>query len=398
MSQRPLRIVEVFNRYLERGGEEIAADRIRSDLRDAGHQVVSFRRSTEEWTGNQGPPKWKQATLLWNNPKVLRELERVSLETQADLWILHNVVPVVSLEVYRLAGRLGMPVMQWLHNYRPISPGGSLRAGGAALRANDPWIYLRESLAGSWRSRPLTAWLCLALTAARWRGTFGSVSQWVAVSDTMRDVFATANWYPDRLASLRHATDIQDAAPEPRDEGYFLYLGRLIPEKGIEFLIDLFRRPEMSDKQLFLAGTGPERERLEPAAPSNVRWLGYISGTEKDRWLQGARAVVFPAMWPEPLGIVVYEAYNARKPVLASALGGLTETVQDGVTGRTLPFDQPDAWAQALLQLDAPTGAQWGRAGFEWLRLNASTEVWLEGFERLAREIIPASHRARVAE
>lgn len=389
MTGRPLRIVEVFNPYLERGGEEIAADRILRDLQSGGHKTLSFRRSTAEWTGDSAPPKWRQAVLMWNHPRLLRELEVASQEFQADLWILHNVVPVVSLGVYRLAARLGVPTLQWLHNYRPISPGGSLRAGSQALRPDDPWIYWRESRAGSWRNRPLTAWLSLALTAARWRGAFHGVTRWIAVSETMRGVFEQAGWYPHRLRALRHATDLQPPSPNPRDDGYFLYLGRLIPEKGIEFLIDLFRNPRLAKKTLVIGGTGPERARLESSAPPNVRWLGYVSGHEKEHWINGARAIVFPAQWPEPLGIVVYEAYNARKPVLASALGGLTETVRHGQTGLALPPESAEDWLTAIERLDQETAARWGGAGFDWLSHHASTEVWLRGFESIAAEALP---------
>lgn len=382
-----MKIIEIFNPYLEKGGEENAADRIRDDLRSGGHEVHSFRRPTSDWSQPDGPPKWRQPLLMWNNSTILAQLESLTRQTNADLWILHNIIPVISLGVYKLAKRLDIPTLQWLHNYRPISPGGSLRAGAQSLEPTDRHIYFKESLAGSWRNRPLTAWLSFAYAAHKRLGAFDQVSGWVAVSETMKQVFNDAGWYPDRLHALRHSTDLRLQAPQAQDKGYFLFMSRLIPEKGVEFLTQLFSRPELRDHRLVIAGSGPERERLERAAPPNIEWRGFVSGKEKQRLLEDCRAVLFPAQWSEPLGIVVYEAFNARKPVLASQLGGLNETVSNNATGRLLAPNDPNAWSQALLQLNPPLAQEWGANGFNWLQANASTTQWLQGFHQIVQQL-----------
>jgi len=64
-------------------------------------------------------------------------------------------------------------------------------------------------------------------------------------------------------------------------------------------------------------------------------------------------ALVVPSQWLETGPIVVYEAFAAQRPVLGSDLGGIAELVNDGEDGLLVsPADNPDRWAQALVQLE----------------------------------------------
>src|ERR1051325_10239175 len=163
-SSRPSTFIQVFNRYLMPGGEENSVARIARHLEMAGHEVVRFWRSSAEWTGPQAPARLKQLLLIHNNRKVLSELRQLHLSKKPRAWILHNVVPVISLGIYRLAMELGIPIIQWLHNYRPISLSGTLRTANDQLQPDDPWIWAKEIRNGTWHGRFLTAWLGLGYT------------------------------------------------------------------------------------------------------------------------------------------------------------------------------------------------------------------------------------------
>jgi glycosyltransferase involved in cell wall biosynthesis len=132
-------------------------------------------------------------------------------------------------------------------------------------------------------------------------------------------------------------------------------------------------------------------EELRGRTPANVRWAGHVEGQAKEHLLANCRAVVLPHLWEEPLGLVVYEAYQAGKPVLASALGGVRDIVQDGITGALLAPGDPAAWEQALRQWDAAKLREWGLAGRRWLERNTSPEAWHEQFLEIVRPLIKAS-------
>lgn len=389
----PLRIIQVFNRYLQAGGEEKSVGRIADDLESGGHRVVRYWRASEEWKGPQAPSKVRQALWLWNHPEALDALEALHHREKADLWLLHNVVPVVSLGVYRRALKLGVPIIQWLHNYRPLSVGASLFAGTQKLEPEDRWISLKESLAGSWNGRLMTSWLAMAYAWVRWRGDFESVKAWVAVSDEMKDIFARGRWYPERLHSVRHSWHLTANEPSSQDQGHFLFLGRMIEPKGVRFLIDLWRDPSLSSVPLIMAGQGPLADELKTQSPPNVKWVGQIQGAEKERWISTCRGIVFPCLWAEPLSTVAYEAYERGKPILASALGGMKEIIVDQQTGRLLPPGDKQAWLQALHACTPEEARRCGLIGRKWLLENVTPAVWNRQFEAIARSIVtPIAH------
>jgi glycosyltransferase involved in cell wall biosynthesis len=383
----PLRILQVFNRYLQPGGEEKSVARIAADLESGGHTVTRFWRESAEWQGDQAPPKWRQPFLLWRNPPVLDELRRLHESFRADVWLLHNVVPVVSLEVYRLAGEQGVPIIQWLHNYRPFSPSGTMFAGKTLLKPDDPWMVWKEMLHGSWNGRFLTAWLALGYARLKRRGDFTSVRAWVAVSEQMKQIFKQAGWFPDRLHALPHSWHAQPIPAETRDEGYFLFLGRMVESKGVRFLIELWRDAAWRDVPLVMAGDGPLASELRAQSPPNVRWVGHVEGDVKQKLKAGCRAILFPSIWPEPLSTVAYEAYEMNKPMLASNQGGMPEVVVHGQTGFLLPPGDGPAWRERILQLarDPALGARLGAQGRRWLELEVSPARWLEKFDSIAR-------------
>lgn len=385
---RPLRIIQVFNRYLLPGGEEKSVGRIAEDLRAGGHHVVQFWRASEEWKKPGAPPKLRQPFLLWNNPTVLDELQALHEREKADLWLLHNVIPVVSLGVYRRALQLKVPIIQWLHNYRPISIGGSLFAGPKQLTPEDPWGNVKESIAGSWNGRLMSTWLLFAYALVKRRGDYESVKAWVAVSDEMREIFRRGRWFPDRLRSVRHSWHLTTSETSTLDEGHFLFLGRMVEPKGVRFIIDLWRHPALRDKTLVMAGMGPLADELRGSSPPNVKWVGQIEGETKRRWIAGCRAIVFPCLWAEPLSTVAYEAYERGKPVLASDLGGMKEIILDGKTGRLLPPADPGAWISALTSLDAAESRRLGAEGRRWLEANVTTEVWNRQFSAIAEQVL----------
>ncbi len=388
--QASRRILQVFNRYLMPGGEENSVARIAAHLELAGHQVTRFRRASEEWTRPDAPAKWRQLFRTLNNPPVLRELRELHLRTKPDFWILHNVVPVISLGVYRLARELGVPVIQWLHNYRPVSPSGTLRAGQETLAPDDPLLVWKEILAGSWRGRLPTAWLANGYAQLRRSGDLESVKAWIAVSADMKNTFERGGFPAEKIHLLRHSWDIQPPLRPDSNDGYFLFLGRMVEEKGVKFLIELWARPEFKDVPLVMAGQGPLADFYRDRTPPNIRWAGFVRGEEKRRLVAGSRAVLFPCLWNEPLTTVVYEAFEQARPVLASDLGGLKDLITDGSTGRLLAPGNPAAWSEVLQQFirEPEAGRAMGKRGLEWLNANVSPRVWGEQFNAIAHQIV----------
>ncbi|MBE1577913.1 glycosyltransferase [Amycolatopsis roodepoortensis] len=169
-------------------------------------------------------------------------------------------------------------------------------------------------------------------------------------------------------------------------------VGRLVPRKGFDLAIAAL--PSLPDTELVIAGGpdsgplagAPEVRRLQAiadraAVADRVRLPGLVSRENMPALLRSADAVVCTP-WYEPFGIVPLEAMACGVPVVATAVGGLTDTVVDGVTGLLVPPRSPKDLAAALRRLlgDASARESFGIAGtdrvrarYSWDRVAADT-------------------------
>jgi len=119
------------------------------------------------------------------------------------------------------------------------------------------------------------------------------------------------------------------------DNGYLLYIGRLSREKGIGTLLEAYRGLSPAPP-LKIVGDGPERPSLEKHARElglPVSFAGYLSGTDLDNAVAGARGVVMPSEWYENAPLSLLESFAAGKPVIGARIGGIPEMIEDDVNG-----------------------------------------------------------------
>jgi D-inositol-3-phosphate glycosyltransferase len=195
------------------------------------------------------------------------------------------------------------------------------------------------------------------------------------------------------------AKDLLELRPDP----LLLYVGRLQPIKGLETLLDAISRIEGPSELLIIGGDQDEPENGHAAhLRERVSALGlerrvYFLGAQPQRRLRlfyaAAEATVMPSYY-ESFGMVALEAMACGTPVVASRVGGLTTTIQDGVTGYLVPEGDPAALARRLASLlrDGQERARLGRAAVRW----AAEHRWpcvAESVCRLYSELRPlASH------
>lgn len=393
------RLLQISSTYLEKGGEEAwlgAMNQALEGVVDLHH--CSF--SSHDWVGPSAPSKIKQARLMLSNPASLRLLRRVHDQARPDAWVVHNVFPVGSAAIYREASRLKVPVIQYVHNYRPFSINGYLWAGGRLTTGGLARRYFQEIRHAAWQdSRLKTAWFGAVLEVSRRLGWWGSIRARIAISEFVRQKLLEFGVPKDSVHTIRYFFSARSTPPSYSVGSHYLFLGRLIEAKGVSILFRAWKILEQrlgkDCPPLVIAGAGPLEDfvRREANAMSSVRYVGQLAGVEKEAALAEARAVVVPSRWWEPLGLVVYEAYDAAKPVLAAASGGLTETVLDGVTGLRHSPDDADQLASNVLSLeeDEARRRQMGEAGRRWLLAHASEAEWRAKFLDVVEQVI-ASH------
>lgn len=116
--------------------------------------------------------------------------------------------------------------------------------------------------------------------------------------------------------------------PSEIDEEYFLILSRLQEYKRIDVAVEAFNKNGLP---LVIIGDGPEREKLEKMAKSNIKFLGRQPDDIIKGYYSKCKAFIFPG--EEDFGITPLEAQASGRPVIAYGKGGALETVVNGVTG-----------------------------------------------------------------
>ncbi len=390
-----MRILNLFNRYLEVGGEELFVDSLRERL-EPSYDYRELTFDSAEWKSEGWPGKLTQPLRMWRNPSAVGRLSAAVQAFQPDVALVHNVFPIGSLGAYAKLVELGVPIVQYIHNFRPFSVNGYCWANGKLAPQGLEGNFWPEICAGAWQgSRLKTAIFATVIKTGHATGLWKRVAGWIAISDFMRESFIGAGIDADRVTTVRHCREPENAEFIPlRRDGVLLYLGRLSEEKGVKVLADAWERieAERPDGELVIAGRGPLEDWLRQriAGLKRVRMTGFISGEEKKELIRACRAMVVPSVWWEALGLVVHEAYDFSRPVLAAASGGLTETVVEGQTGW---LHEPGNAGQLATQIgevldSADEAEKRGKAGRRWLIENGGVAQWRQSFDHVIEKAV----------
>jgi glycosyltransferase involved in cell wall biosynthesis len=246
-----------------------------------------------------------------------------------------------------LAARLRRGDVAVVHSHDPKANWVSRRAGGRAPRVATLHLHTRTSLA-------------LRLHALADRGLTRGFDRLIAVTGrhglAVRDRRGRAPVAIDNGLDRRwiEAEAVAPGAAEPAASGALLVAARLSVQKGIDVLLAALPAilAEQPGARLYLAGDGPERQRLEARALSlGVAGAVTFAGDRRDlpRLLAAARALVLPSR-SEGAPYAALEAMALGVPVVAAAVGGLPEILEGGAAGRLVPPEDPAALARAVIE------------------------------------------------
>ncbi len=260
---------------------------------------------------------------------------------------------------------------------------------GHSLEPHRPWK--REQLQGGYE---VSSWVE--------RSSYRDCDAVIAVSHGMRDDILDAypEVAPEKVHVVHNGINTQIYAPDPAmealgrysidtDRPYALFVGRITRQKGLVHLLRAARAfdPEIN---LVLCASSPDTEEIaEETAraidvlrserrPGSVVWIEeQVDRTTLIQLLTHARVFTCPSIY-EPLGIVNLEAMACETAVVATAIGGIPEVVDNGVTGTLVDYDAQDpaafeaAFAAAVnaLALDSELAREFGRRGRERAELD----------------------------
>ena len=359
-----MRILLVSDGYPpDPGGLEAHVARLARHLRGRGHLVKVLAasmsgREAKEATGDDDvvradvslarvPGSYQTGAAFhppWPDPAFRRRALRVVADFAPD------VVHAHGWSVFSAASLAGTtPVVTTLHDHGMACPKKTLlRHDRVCERGRGPRCVTCNA---DTQPGPRRVALAAALGATvpwlvRRVSRFLAVSHFVAQS-------AAGSGVPRRLLEVvPNFIDIDNGHPaapaQPPDGVRFFFAGTGSPHKGRQVLLEAFDRLDSrADVSLTVAGDVVPMETNSP----RIDDVGRLEGPTLDDAYRKASAVIVPSVWPEPCPTVALEAMAYGRPVIASAIGGLTDIVADGQSGLLVRPGDARALSDALARL-----------------------------------------------
>ncbi len=303
-------------------------------LEEHGHQVERLTLSNRNV--NSLSEKLRSALGVVYNQRSAQLVEDKIIAFRPDVVHVHNFFPLISPAVFYVAKKLRVPVVMTLHNYRLVCPSAYLHYNGRVHMENVQKVFpMGAILDGAYRdSRFQTASVVLATGVHKLLGTWRSkVDRFITLTSGAADLFlhSSLKLRPEQLVVKPNFTaDLGVSASERED--FFLYVGRLSPEKGVSTLL---KACEQHPFKLKVIGDGSMRAEVEAFAANHpqVEYLGYQKIERVVEELKKTRALIFTSEWPEMFGMSIIEAFSTGTPVISSNIGGGGQLVRHGHNG-----------------------------------------------------------------
>jgi len=346
------------------GGVEIHAFTLQAELEALGHEVVPFSMQDPE---NEPTPYERyfvtpvdfrdesptrrvravaRATL---GVQTVQRLRRLLDAEQIDVaHVLHPYHQLGTTFLPVLRAR-GIPIVLGLHDYKIGCASYRLfsdATGTMCTRCIDGgaltkyWAPIAERCWSG--SRAAGASLVAETVVSRGLGMYRrNVDLVLVLNELQRRCALQAGFRDDQVRFLPHFVDMGSAAPSVDRGEHALYVGRLVPEKGVDVLL---RAAAAGGTPLRVVGDGRSRAELEALArelDADVTFLGSLSTDEVGKEMDAAAALVVPSVWHEVSPLVIFEAFAHGLPVIGTAVGGVVDLLGDGRGMLVPPADVP---------------------------------------------------------
>jgi glycosyltransferase involved in cell wall biosynthesis len=330
-----LKILSVYNRYLNRGGEDEVFESEAALLEQHGHDVTLVEEQTRKPEGLRESARLA-IDSVWSR-SWYEKFEGLLKEKRPDVVHVHNVFPIISPSIYYACRRAQVPVVQSLHNPRLLCPAASFyRDGRACEDCAGKAVAWPAIVHGCYQnSRIRTSVVTTMLAVHRHLDTWRTlVDAYIVFTEFFRQKFIEFGLPASKVIVKPHFV-AQDTGTKNEAGEYALFMGRLAPEKGVNTLIEAWQN--LNGLPLKVRGDGPLTNAVRDLAArqSGVELLpNRLSQDDLRDLIRGSRFLVWPTPGNyETFGLVAVEAFASGVPVIASRTGAMMEIVANQRTG-----------------------------------------------------------------
>ena len=304
-------------------------------LKDKGHdvRVLFFQNSNPE--GSVGKiTKGMRAIYDRNSYRVVKNEIEVF---RPDVVHVHNFFYAASPSIFYAAKKMNVPAVLTIHNYRLICANALLLRHGQVceLCVNNllPLAGIRYRCYHN--SMAESAFVTFVTSTHKLIRTWDkNISRLIVLTQFAKSRFVGSSIRVDEQKLFIKPNFIPDPGlGETNREDFFLFVGRLSYEKGIDVLANAFAG--LPTQKLVIIGDAADSqaEMARFLDNSNITLKGRLNKDGVLAYMKRCKALIFPSTWYEGLPFVIIEAFATGTPVIASRLGSMAELVNDKLNG-----------------------------------------------------------------
>ncbi len=317
-----MNILLIHNFYKIGGGEDTVFKNEAELLISHGENVITFTKDNSDMETRQ---ILTEAVYSEKSYRVVRNLIRAN---DIDIVHVHNERFLISPSVFKAAKDENVPVVRTLHNFRMLCINAMLFRDGHVCTEclkEGKTVKYPAVIHGCYHNNRLHTLMNLRISSSAERKGLYEGVKYIALTDFNKEIFTKAGFNEEDIFVKPNFSYGFKLKPETDDKKRkdFLYLGRIDPLKGIEDILNEWKKlPE--EYILNIAGTG-EKEYVEKLkndfSLNNVKFLGWLSYEEALTKLKYSKALIFASKLYESFGMTVIESFSMKTPVIGIDFG-----------------------------------------------------------------------------
>ncbi|HIF9343392.1 TPA: glycosyltransferase family 4 protein [Photobacterium damselae] len=360
-----MKVLVVNKFFFLKGGAETVFFQEREMLKSFGVDVIDFSMQHEKnWDSSYADffvenvdyhqehsitSQLKTAFDFIHNSEACRKIKLLIQQEQPDIVHFHNIYHQLTPSVIKVAKSLGCKTVLTAHDTKMACPSYTMYREGHVCEdclVHSPFSAFKNRCYENSVSKSFL--LMLEAFYQQVAGNYQSLDAIISPSAFLANIIRRK--YPKaNIKVIVNGIDENVVYEDGRDLGYFLYLGRLSKEKGVETLAKAHQMLA-GCVELKIVGDGPLYQELERNYPQ-LQLLGFKQGQELLDLIKGAKAIIVPSECYENCSMSVLEAMAYGKPVIGANIGGIPEQVRHNIEGILFEAGNPESLADAMLTL-----------------------------------------------
>lgn len=233
-------------------------------------------------------------------------------------------------------------------------------------------------------------------TLTNWRYRKFNKSHFIGISQSQKKMFEDVVPNINIVNVIQHGVELDSIEYNEIPEDYYAFIGRLIPEKGLDLAIQAISDADNLKVATWINPVIEETEyyqkEIKPfISQKHVEILGLLDEQKRNNFLKNAKAFIFPLRWEEPFGMVLIEAMACGTPVIAFAKGSIPEIIRDGETGFIVNSSDDDKRGDWIIK---STGIQGLREAIA--KLNSLSSEEYRQMRKNCRELVEKKFSAEL--